>query len=131
MVAAMTATATNIGLLFMRLLFQLHRNCGRGTDAQWMFGICLGKFDTNRYALGDLYPIARCILRREQGESCTGAAAHAFYRAYEVLTRVHIDLDINILTGMNANQLGFFKVGVDMKTIVSDKREKRHTNANQ
>src|ERR1039458_1278432 len=131
MVAAITATPVNIRLRLMAVLFQLHAHSRRRADAQRMFSIHLGKLDAHRHTLRDLHPVAGGVLRRQQREGRAGAAAQTFHRAFEMLTRVHVDLDVHVLSWMDADQFGLFEIGVDMETVLRNEREQRSADADQ
>src|SRR5512135_1405259 len=131
MVAAITATAVRTRLLFIAASLQLHAHGRCRADAQGMVGVGGRELDAHRHALGDLHPVAGGVLRRQQREGSAGAAADAFYRAFEMLARVHVDLDVHVLAGMDAGQLGLLVVGVDMEAVVGDEGEQGNADADQ
>src|SRR5512143_4311159 len=110
MVAAITAMPVSTRLAFIAELLQLHAHGCRGADAQRMLGIGWRELDAHRHALGDLHPIAGGVLRRQQRKGCAGAAGEAFHRALEMLPRIHVDLDVHVLPGMDADQFGLLVV---------------------
>src|SRR5512135_957345 len=131
MVAAITATAVRTRLLFIAASLQLHAHGRRCADAQGMVGAGGRELDADRHALGDLHPVAGGILWWQQREGGAGAAGDALHRAFEMLARVHVDLDVHVLAGVDADQFGFLIVGVDMEAVVGDESEQGNAHTDQ
>ena len=49
----------------------------------------------------------------------------------KLLSGIHVDLDVYFLTDMDADQLGFLEVGIDVETVICDECKQRHANADQ
>src|SRR5487761_2031661 len=131
MMAAITAPLISIRLPLMSALLELHAHGCGGADAQRMGRIRGGELDTHRHALRNLHPIAGRVLRRQQRKGGACAAGDAFHRALEMLAGIHVDLDVHVLAGVDADQFGFLVVGIDMKAVIRDQREHWYADANQ
>ena len=70
--------------------------------------------NAHRHTLDDLDPVARGILRRQQGKRAAGARTDAVDRA-AVFHAAAVNIRLNVYRLANAHlvQLGFLEVGVD------------------
>src|SRR5215203_6876816 len=76
--------------------------------------------DTDGYALGDLYPVAGGVLRRQQRELPAGAGIDADDMALETSSGNRVELDLGALADAELVELGFLEIGVDPIAMIAD-----------
>src|SRR5579862_7825284 len=97
-------------------------------DAQRMGGELIRiQADAHRQALYNFDPVARGVLRRDQGESRTRAAIEAFDDAVvDHLAVIQVALKLDALSGVNLGELHFLEVSVDIHLIDRHDGQQRH-----
>src|SRR5580704_1263450 len=94
-------------------------------DAQrWLAGYIVDA-DAHRNTLNDLDPVTAGIFRRKQREARGGCRADAVDRPNPSLARIGVDVDRDLLFGLDVGQLGLLWAGLNPDVIGRDDVEGR------